>query len=170
MLLCDYSQRPEAASSEPCTVSWAPVCRRTCQWRGGRGLCFCWICSPERQETGAEGDHKTLCVCVCVLFISFLRALFGCWSEDLGYRCSPRGAAAWKRETTETRLKSPSVSVTVTGCCVSSDTLRLGLYPDCWRSCSCSVTDKETQPFWSTIEDEERKFKGMPDLMVREYL
>lgn len=50
----EYLLSLKEASSEPYTVSLALICRCTCLWWAGLGLCSCWTCSPERAEQGKE--------------------------------------------------------------------------------------------------------------------
>lgn len=50
----EYLLSLKEASSEPYTVSSALICRCTCLWWAGLGLCSCWTCSPERAEQGKE--------------------------------------------------------------------------------------------------------------------
>lgn len=57
-LSCEYLRRLKEASSKPgSSVSSALICRRTCLWRAGLGLCFCWTYSPESSR-GGEGGEK----------------------------------------------------------------------------------------------------------------
>lgn len=100
------------ASSEPYTVSLALICRCTCLWRAGLGLCSCWTCSPERAEQGKEKASACLFIfyflwralhASCRIFwvISFQKQLF---------------LVKQQRSNTQENIKTTVVGLWVGGC------------------------------------------------------
>lgn len=102
VLLCEYLQRLKEVSSKPCSASSALICRRTCLWRAGLGLCFCWTYSPERAEEGRKGQSFTLVhlfLCSVKSLLCYLKGLFWVIATLSLKTCFPWGAATHETKT-----------------------------------------------------------------------
>ncbi len=133
-LPCEYLQHLKEASSKPCSVSSALICRRTCLWRAGLGLCFCWIYSPERAEEGKTEEEKDKAPHLYIFYF-MLRAFFLCaifWvittlNSKTGFPCGAANEQHTRNKTkkansdkkTKGRKKALVVFFSVGGCFIS---------------------------------------------------